>query len=138
MYLQLVAIGRLGDSPDMKYGKSGAAYTRFSVAVNRRWTGKDGEKGEQTTWLRCTAFNALAESIAKHADKGSLVFVQGRLDPAEDGNPRLWGNPPRASFDVVVQTCRFLGGNGGTGEDSAPVDVPQDSGAPSSTEDIPF
>jgi len=104
------------------------------VTANRRWTGKDGEKGEKTTCLRCTAFNALAESIAKHADKGSLVFIQDRLDPAEDGNPRLWGDPPRTSFDVVVQTCRFLGGNGGSGEGGDPVEAD----VVSATEDIPF
>ena len=134
MFFQLVAIGRLGNDPEMKYGKSGAAYTRFSVAVNRRWKGKDGEKGEQTTWLRCTAFNALAESIAKHAAKGTLVFVQGRLNPGDDGNPKLWGDPPRASFDVVVETCRFL--NSGNRVEEAESDT--SSPAHRAVDEIPF
>ena len=123
MFIQITAIGRLGKAPEMKFGKSGVAYTRFSVAVNRRWAGKDGEKREETPWLRCTAFNGLAESVNEHVDKGDLIFVQGRLAPDENGNPKLWGDPPRASFDVVVDTCRFLGGTG-NGDKVAKSDRP--------------
>ena len=83
MFIQITAIGRLGKAPEMKFGKSGVAYTRFSVAVNRRWAGKDGEKREETTWLRCTAFNGLAESVNEHVDKGDLIFVQGWLAHAD-------------------------------------------------------
>lgn len=126
MYLQITAIGRLGKAPNLNYGPSGAAYTRFSLAVNRRWTGKDGTRQEETTWLRCTAFNSQAETIAEHADKGDLIFVQGRLAPDEHGNPRQWGEPPRASFDVVVEAVRLLGSSADSGDRIADPAIPDD------------
>jgi single-stranded DNA-binding protein len=77
--------------------------------------------------------------VNEYLRKGRQVLVEGRLNPDDNGNPRVWtGNDgqARASFEVTAQTVRFLGGRGeggdfGPGEDFAP------SGPPSEDE-IPF
>ena len=65
-------IGRLGKDPDeLKVTSEGKAYIQFSLAVDQ---GKD-----QTMWLNVTAWEKQAEVVEKHAAKGALVYVQGKL-----------------------------------------------------------
>ena len=65
-------IGRLGKDPEqLKVTNEGKAYIQFSLAVDQ---GKD-----QTMWLSVTAWEKQAEAVEKYARKGTLVFVQGKL-----------------------------------------------------------
>ena len=69
---QLLVIGRLGKDPDELKGTSeGKAYVQFSLAVDQ---GKS-----DTMWLNVTAWDKTAEVVEKYARKGTLVFVQGKL-----------------------------------------------------------
>jgi single-strand DNA-binding protein len=52
MYQKMILIGNLGRDPEMRYTPSGQAVTNFSMATNRKWTGNDGEKQEETCWFR--------------------------------------------------------------------------------------
>ena len=52
MYQKLIIAGNLGGDPEMRYTADGDAVTSFSVATNRKWTGADGQPGQQTTWYR--------------------------------------------------------------------------------------
>jgi len=67
------------------------------------------------------------------------VLVEGRLNPDDNGNPRIWNaqdGTPRASFEVTAETVRFLGG-AGEGGAAASQDEPA-LGAPESEDEIPF
>ena len=69
---QWFGIGRLGKDPDeLKVTSDGKAYVQFSLAVDQ---GKN-----QTMWLQVTAWEKQAEAVEKYASKGTLVFIQGRL-----------------------------------------------------------
>src|SRR6266700_5664889 len=69
---QWFGIGRLGQDPDeIKVTSDRKAYVQFSLAVDQ---GKN-----QTMWLQVTAWEKQAEAVEKYASKGTLVFVQGRL-----------------------------------------------------------
>ena len=69
---QWFGIGRLGKDPDeLKVTSEGKAYIQFSLAVDQ---GKN-----HTMWLQVTAREKQAEAVEKYARKGTLVFVQGRL-----------------------------------------------------------
>ncbi len=136
MFQQVSIIGNLGRDPEMRYLPSGQAVTDFSVAVNRRWTNRDGQPGEETVWFRVSAFGRQGEVAAQYLKKGRQVFVQGRIK-----EPRIWtdrdGNP-RASLELVATDIQFLGGRDDaassgdySGGSSAP-DFPQDE------EDLPF
>jgi single-strand DNA-binding protein len=90
----------------MSYTGAGTAVTRFSVACSRRWKDqKSGERKEETTWLNCTAFDRLGETINEYLRKGSKVYIEGR--PAA----RAWAGrqgDAQASLDVVVSTMEML------------------------------
>ncbi len=69
---QWFGIGHLGKDPDeLKVTSEGKPYIQFSLAV-------DQGKGE-TMWLNVTAWDKTAEAVEKLAHKGTLVFVQGKL-----------------------------------------------------------
>jgi len=119
MYHRVIIVGYLGRDPEMRYTPQGVPVTNFTVATNRRWTNQDGTQGEETVWFRVTAWRKLAEVCSEHLSKGQPVLVEGMLQPDPDtGGPRVWtGNDgkPRASYEVVARTVRFLGRRGEKG-----------------------
>src|ERR1700694_4523326 len=76
-------IGRLTRDPEMRYTPSGAAVTNFSIATNSYGSDASGEKKEYTDFHNIVAWNIgkrnLAEICAQFLKKGSLVYVEGRL-----------------------------------------------------------
>ena len=90
---KITIIGHLGRDPEMRYTPQGAAVTDFSVATSRRYTDNTGERREETDWFRVSAWRQLAELCNQYLQKGSLVYVEGRLHvrqyEANDGTTRL-------------------------------------------------
>ena len=128
MYHKLTIVGYLGRDPEMRYTPDGTAVTNFSVASTRRWNNPDGSKGEETTWFRVAAWRRQAETAAQYLHKGSLVLVEGRLNPNQHGNPRVWkgeDGQPHASFEVTAETIRFLDRKGAGNGNGQPTPAPQ-------------
>lgn len=71
-------IGRLGQSPEIKNMPSGDAVANFSIACGDDYKDKQGQKVEQTNWVRCVAFGRQAEVIGEYLTKGSKVFISGK------------------------------------------------------------
>jgi single-strand DNA-binding protein len=115
MYQKIVIVGNLGNDPELRYTPQGDAVASFRAAVNRRWTDRDGQPGEETTWFHISVWGAQAEACKRYLSKGRLVLVEGRLIPDQaSGGPRIWtGNDdqPRANFELRANTVRFLGSN---------------------------
>jgi single-strand DNA-binding protein len=77
---KVILIGNLGAKPELKYSSSNVAITNLSVATSESWTDKStGQKQEKTEWHRVSVFGKLAEIISKYCDKGSKVYVEGKL-----------------------------------------------------------
>ena len=116
MYQKTIVVGNLGRDPEMRYTPSGTAVTNFTVAVNRRYTGKDGETREKTTWFRVTAWDKLAELCNQYLSKGRLVLVEGEIEASaftgQDGDPK-------ASLELTARNVRFLGGPNGDASEQA-------------------
>jgi single-strand DNA-binding protein len=89
-------IGRLTRDPEMRYTPSGAPVTTFSLATNRYGQGPDGEKKEYTDYHNIVVWNigkrTLAEICGQYLHKGSLVYIEGRLQTrsweGQDGQKR--------------------------------------------------
>jgi single-strand DNA-binding protein len=86
-------IGNLGRDPEMRYTPNGKPVTSFTVAVSRAWVKPEGERAEKTEWFNVIAWERLAEICDAYLSKGSLVYVEGRLETrswqAEDGQKRF-------------------------------------------------
>ncbi len=72
-------LGRLGRDPELTYTASGLAVTKLNLAVGRPRRAPNGQSEWVTDWYRVTAFDELAETIARTLRKGTLVSVQGKL-----------------------------------------------------------
>ena len=96
----------------MRYTPSGQAVTNFSVATNRRYTGSDGQRVDETTWFRISAWGRQAETCNQYLRRGSRVLIEGRLNPdPASGGPRIWNRQdgtPAASFEITAQSVQFL------------------------------
>ena len=126
-------IGHLGRDPEVRYTPEGAAVANLAVATNETWKDKSGEKQERTEWHRVVLFGKVAEIAAEYLKKGSLVYLQGRLQTrkwqADDGQDRY-------TTEIVAARMKMLGGKGDR-------DTRTDGGKPVPPEppfddDIPF
>ena len=131
-------IGRLTRDPEMRYTPSGQPVTSFSIATNRYGGGgaDGGDRREYTDYHNIVCWNIgkrnLAEIVAQYLRKGSLVYVEGRIQT------RSWegqDGQKRRATEIVANDVQFLdtrggeaGGGGGGG--FAPERRPA-SGAPS-------
>jgi len=109
---RVILIGNLTRDPQLRYTQSQAAVCDFGIAVNRQWTGKDGQKREDTAFVNCTAWARQAEIIQKYLSKGSPIFIEGRLTYSQ------WDGPDgkkRSKLEVTVENFQFLGSPGGGG-----------------------
>lgn len=114
MYHKISILGNLGNDPELSYFASGKAVVNMSIATNRAYTAKDGQRVKKTTWFRVSAFGTMAENCEKYLSKGALVYVEGRLRADDYGNPRIWernDGSTAASFEVDAIDIRFLSSN---------------------------
>jgi len=77
---KVILVGNLGAKPEVKYASNGNAISNLSVATSESWTDKStGQKQERTEWHRVSLFGKLAEIAGQYLDKGSKVYVEGKL-----------------------------------------------------------
>ena len=133
-YNKVMLMGNLTRDPQLSYLPSQTAVVEFGLAMNRKWTGKDGSRKEDTCFVDCRAFGKTAETINKYLSKGRPVFLEGRLDfdswTADDGTKR-------SKHRVTVENFQFLGSAPG-GTDSARSAQGQENQQADQVDDIPF
>ncbi|HDQ45889.1 MAG TPA: single-stranded DNA-binding protein [bacterium] len=130
---KVTLIGRLGADPQLKYTPSGRATVNFNLATNASWKDQDGNTQERTDWHRIVAWSKLAEVMGEWLKKGSLVYLEGRLQTRTYDDDK---GVKRYITEVVASDMEMLGGKGqGDASDSAaPADIPE--GEPE--DDLPF
>lgn len=77
--LRVSLIGNLGKDPETRFTPKGVEIAEFSVAVNQFRLDKDGERQDSTEWFRIRV-TGRSLNFAKQLEKGSRVFIAGRLD----------------------------------------------------------
>lgn len=143
---KVLLIGNLTRDPELRYTPSGTAVTDLRLAINNTWTGKDGQKREDTVFVDVTLWSRQAEVASEYLSKGRPVFIEGRLQldqwEGKDGQKQ-------SRLRVVAQSMQMLGSRGDSsgrpGRSATPVGAdegPQDfddgpAGAPDE-ENIPF
>jgi len=132
---KILLMGNLTRDPQLTYLPSQTAVVEFGLAVNRKWTGKDGEGKEETCFVDCRAFGRLAENINKYLTKGRPLFVEGRLTfdswTAQDGTKR-------SKHRVTVENFQFLPGGAGAGAGQGQKIADSKENQQTSEDDIPF
>ena len=105
MLNKVILLGNLGAAPEQRATQNGTTVTSFSVATTERWTGKDGQKQEQTEWHRVVTFGRLAEICGQYLTKGSKVYIEGRLQTRQWNDQN--GNK-RYTTEIVANEMKML------------------------------
>ena len=143
---KVLLIGRLGDDAAINHLASGGRVANMSIATDESYIDKQtGERIDKTEWHRCVTFqNGLVDMLERHAKKGRLVYVQGKLQTRrwrKDGE-----ESDRFSTEILLVPggrVQFLdkpaNGNGAPAQTGEPTATA--AAAPSDTDDgsgIPF
>lgn len=102
-------VGHVGADPEIRYTSNQTPVTNLSIATNTSTQDQEGNRQDQTEWHRVNLFGRLAEIAQNYVKKGSMVYVEGRLQTREytdrDGNTRY-------STEILAATMTLLGGRG--------------------------
>jgi len=153
--VQITIIGNVTKDPEIRFGPTGTAVVRFSVAVNERRLNRENNKWEEgdTAFYNVTAFRQLAENVGESIAKGSRVIVHGALkmerweDPTTKEAKTGWkliadAVGPDLTFAVAKTTKTTSSTGAGQSDPSDPwasaSKTRPDAPAASSTGDAPF
>ena len=138
-------IGRLGADVTVNHLASGGRVANLSVATDESYIDRNGsgERIDKTEWHRCVTFqDGLVDMLEKHAKKGRLVYVAGKLQTRrfrKDGE-----DSDRFSTEILLvpgSRIQFLdkpNGASGNGAQAGSAQAPAGGDDPMSSEDIPF
>ena len=118
-------IGNLTRDPELTETTSGVSICRFSIAVNRNYSGADGER--KTDFFNCTAWRGLGETIARYAKKGKKVAVMGSIELRNYEDSQ---GVKRTGVDIICQDVEFLSPRDGSGDSRYESDFAPSNQAP--------
>ena len=103
MLNRVFLIGRLTRDPERRQTPQGNAVANFTLAVDRGFSSSNANNN--TDFIKVVTWNKVAENCVRYLTKGSLVFVEGRLQirSYEDANKIR-----RTVAEVVAKTVQFL------------------------------
>ena len=96
-------VGRLTRPVDLRYTQTGIAYGSFTLAVNRKYKNKDGER--EADFINCVIWKKGAELLANYTQKGSLIGVSGPIQTRSYDNQQ--GQRVYVT-EVLVENFDFL------------------------------
>ena len=103
---KVILVGNLGRDPETRHLENGRAVTNFPLATSETYKTKEGERVTKTEWHNVVLWTPLAEIADKYLNKGSQVYVEGKLTTRQwddkDGNKRY-------TTEVVVREMTLLG-----------------------------
>ena len=117
---KVMLIGNVGAEPELRTTPSGTRLAKLSIATNREWSDRSGQKQEKTEWHRITFWDKMAEIVERYVHKGDRLYVEGRIEYSQtqddQGNVKYW-------TDIVAREMVMLGqggpgGGGGGGFDT--------------------
>jgi single-strand DNA-binding protein len=103
MLNRVILIGRLTKDPELRYTPAGVAVTQFTLATDRPFTTKGGEK--ETDFIPIVTWKQTAEACANYLRKGRMAAVEGRMQTRNYENSE--GKKVYVT-EVIADNVRFL------------------------------
>ena len=139
---KVILVGNLGQKPEMRYTATQTAVANLSIATTESWKNKEtGEPDSKTEWHRVVFFGNLAEIAEKYLDKGSSVYVEGKIQT------RKWQDQEgkdRWTTEILGNQLTMLGSRNSSdssmqSNNLSETPFPEDDSGPGLTDDdIPF
>lgn len=117
---KVILVGRLTKDPELKKTSNDIAVVQFTVAVNRAYQSRNGEK--QTDFINCVVWRQQAENLARFMRKGSLIGIEGQIQTRnfDDAN-----GVKRYVTEVICDAIHFLESKQARQDNSGFMDVNQ-------------
>ena len=126
----VVLVGRLTRDVEVRKTTSGISYARFTVACDRRFSGRDqnGSSNQPTAdFISCVAWRQSADFLGSYGRKGSMVGVNGSI---QTGSYTDREGKKVYTTDVLCDRVQLLDSRGSsqsqTSGSSYPAPEPQD------------
>ena len=120
---KIIVMGRLVRDPEIKYTQSGKVVATFTLAVDRPFSGENGQR--ESDFIPCVLWGKQAETVGNCVHKGQRLLVEGRLQirnyDAKDGSKRYVTEIICNGFEFVEKR---EGGAAGSSADSFDSDIP--------------
>lgn len=111
---KVILVGNLTRDPELITTTNGVSLCRFSLAVQRRFAGPDGER--EADFINIVVWRGQADNCYKYLKKGSKCGIVGSLQTrsydAQDGSKRY-------STDVVADEVEFLSTKGSSNSEES-------------------
>ena len=137
---KVMLIGRITRQPELKTTTTGQNVVSFSIATNRNWKDKDGNKQERAEFHNLVAWGKLAEICSQYLEKGKKIYVEGRLQTRDwEGQDGVKRYRTEVVMSEMIMLDRAGSGTAGSGDDIV-VEPLDDNGLSDEVnlEDIPF
>lgn len=141
MVNKVILVGNLGRDPEVRSTPSGQSVAEFTLATNRKWNDRDGNRQEQTEWHSIVCWGRQAEVAGQYLTKGKQIYVEGRIqtrswDDKQSGEKRYKTEIVCDNFQMLGRRGDSAGGGyGGGQQEQSQVAEPSGSGP---DDDIPF
>lgn len=119
MLNKIIVMGRLVRDPELRHTQSGTAVAATRIAVDRGYTGQDGER--QTDFFDVVAWRGTGEFLSKYFSKGRMIVVEGRL------TSRPWTDRDggkRVAIEIVAEQLYFGDSKRSGGSNTLPPPEP--------------
>ncbi|MBN1126945.1 MAG: single-stranded DNA-binding protein [Sedimentisphaerales bacterium] len=110
---QVVLAGHVTRDPEVQYTQSQTPVASFGIAINRKWTGQNGQEQQEVTFVDCEAWQRTAEVLGQYVRKGDPLLVYGRLK-LDQWTDQSGQN--RQKLKVVAQGIQMLGSKQDNGQ----------------------
>ena len=107
MFNKAILVGRLTADPELRQTPNGVAVCSFSIAVDRRFSGRDAER--KADFINFVAWRQQAEFISRYFRKGEPIGIEGSIQTRSYEDKQ--GNK-RTAVEVVADNAFFVGSKG--------------------------
>lgn len=102
---KIIVLGNLGKDPEIRHFADGKQVTNVTIATSHAWKDKStGDKKEETEWHRVSFFGRLAEIAGEYLQKGSSVYVEGRIKTRKYEKDGI----ERYSTEIIAESMQLI------------------------------
>ena len=104
---KVILIGWLGQDPEIRYTTDGTPVCNISIATSESWKDQKGVEQKRTEWHRVVFWRRLAEIAGKYLQKGSQVYIEGKIQSREYEDPTKPG-VIRKAYEIIAHDLKML------------------------------
>ena len=106
MVNQIVLVGRIARTPEVKTSENGKKFSTITLAVPRNYKNVNGEY--ETDFLDCTLWSSVAESTSEYCKTGDMIGVKGRIQSRIVETP---DGQRKRKTEIIAERVTFLTSN---------------------------